>query len=519
MTFIQADLTTEQIIGRAVTEASTQEQNIAKYQDMYNGKQGVLLTQYQIDRLGDDESLPDAFANLLVNIIQTYQDRLAIVPDGKGLKPFNEQSQDYATFCTELYISSDLDKEQDQLHRDILKDGLAGLMVEWVGEGETAQVIMTAKPIWNSSTMTGLRFDLVPGTNDSIQVASYHWAVPEYDELGTVSQTWTRVNVYAVVSGQVMKWRYKALSGGGGASDYTALTDEEIQNEIGQAMPNPEPLPISSIPIVRFINSETKSEIQDIYRPQKMINIGVGNIVQASGYHGTPTISAEDITQQVDEQGEQVAISWQPGEMVIGQGIQRIEGANMDMVWKGLYTKIIDMVSNIKGLPMWLLNPQDTSIPASGVALSIAEGSLVAQVEAKQKALGPQWQEAFSIAREWANVMSNAGIDENAEVLIDWIPASTQNVVADMAIKVSTAKAAGLSDRTIWSQMFGFTENQIEQAEQARLEDVDYWLKVSQVVSQFAAGLVSPQQVLTVLGVPDEQSATLAQIPSEAVEQ
>ncbi len=495
--FIQSGFSVDTQVGILSQPPTDAENNIVEYREFYDGFQDVRLTARQKLYLKCSGVQPNAFANVSKMVTNVVLDRLAIEPDGGGIIARDGESQDYADLASEWWTERGLDKFSADLHKMILRDGSAALFVEWIDGAP----IFTPKPIYSDRFTEGIRFHSETNAIDiHFDFASYQWPVMEYSNNGeVVGSTRMRLNLYTKPEAEGGSLIHRFVSEGD--NSWRPLDENEIENEIGIRVSNPQELPISRIPIIKFVNSDQLSEIADIFRLQQLVNKTVGDIDIATDYHAFPLLAADDFTKASDQEIE-------PGSLIKATNARRIEPANTEMMWDGSVLKYIDMISLVKRWPIWLLNPREFTVP-SGTALRVAERPLVAQIREKQNSLGPQWRLAFDVALEWYNSETKASI--TGDIRIKWQSAATDNVIEDNEIIVRTAKQAGLPDETIWEQTLGLTTSQIDEIKNKMIDDPDHKEQQATIIQILSQALVDIQQAALFAGVEEKEAAALAE--------
>lgn len=442
------ELDLNQMVTRATASQTTTEQHIKKYRDFFDGMQNVLHSDRQDDYLGEiDDKLPDSFGNVCKRAIAIIADRLKIEPDGTGIIAADDQSQDYASFASDWWRECDLNSKQVELHSYLLRDREAALIIEW--DEVIGWPIKTVNPIWDGLSNTGVRFHY--DSKDRLLFASKHWLRDDAD-LATTDPF--RVNIYA--PGRI--WRGLV----GLENTWREMTPDEIFEETeGQVSENPQLLPIDMIPLVHFKNFPYVSELADIYKIQRVINHSLGSIDIAFDYHSAPGFTAEEFNPKKNAAtGLEEAQAYGPEKVLVGKGLTRVAPPELVRMWESGVDRWVDMISLVKGWPMWLLNPR-VAIP-SGIALRMLEAPLVAQVEDKQFSLSLPWLKAFDIARQLHNYY-NTDNHLEGQIKLAWRNPATIDTLESRKLEVETAKAANLPDEWIWSEIYGLDEEQIKE--------------------------------------------------------
>jgi hypothetical protein len=441
------------MIKRATDPQTHEETNIALYRDFYDGQHGVLHTDRQNEYLGAvDADLPDSFGNVCKRAIATIADRLKIEPDGAGIIAVDNEAKAYADAVSGWWRECDLNSKQVELHSNLLKDREAALIIEW--DDTAARPLYTVNPIWDGGGSTPVRNRVQAGvrfhydSRDQLIFVSKHWIRDDRDTLTTDP---LRVNLYE--PGRI--WR--GLVDESGQFILMERTDVSAETD-GQVTENPQAYPVQDIPIVHFKNFPYLSELTDIIKIQKVLNHSLGSIDIAFDYHSAPGFTAEEFNPVKDATGTEVPQAYGPEKVLVGKGMNRVAPPELVRMWESGVDRWIDMISLIKGWPMWLLNPR-VAIP-SGIALRMLEAPLVAQVEDKQFSLSLPWLKSFDIGRQLHNYyVSSEQLD--GQIKLAWRNPATVDVLESRKVEVETAKASGLSNEWIWTEIYGMEKEQI----------------------------------------------------------
>lgn len=450
----------ETMIKWATEGQTTAETAIRRSRRYYSGIQGVLHSARQDQYLGEVETLandtldkqPDSFGNICKRAIGVINDRLKIEPDGTGLIASDSEGADYASAASDWWQLEDLNTKQVELHRNALRDRESALVVEWDGDHPS----FTVQPIWDGVESSGVRFFY--DSRGQLLFASKHWLREDNDTLTTDP---FRVNFYE--PGRI--WRGLIdLTG-----NFRMMSGAEVSEETGEAVTeNPQGFPVETIPVIHFKNFPYVSELTDIIKIQRVINHSLGSIDIAFDYHGAPGFTAEEFNQVRDTTGTEVPQAYGPEKVLVGKGMSRVPPPELVQMWESGVDRWVDMISLVKGWPMWLLNPR-VAIP-SGIALRMLEAPLVAQVQDKQFAFSSPWIEAFEVARQLHNYYNTAK-QLSGNIKLAWQSPATVDVLESRKIEVETAQAAQLPMEWIWREIYGLDEDQIEEIKGWKVEN------------------------------------------------
>lgn len=510
MSFLQDRLSIQQMVGIATAPNSTFEMVVHTYRQYYYGDENVTLSDRQKQYIPDQEDLPKAFSNAVKLVVSKIKNRTRLESEGRAIQPLNEDSEPFADLAKSWWQASNIDMQQSDLMTHLLRDGIAGLFVQWSGESNGLPVFL-ARPVWTGfddyNGQSGVRFHTADVWGDSIEFASYRWQVPEYAGDGeTIIRVVTRLDIYEPgYNGQgAMCHRFWSEDG----TSWTQLSTEQILAETGQPYANPQELLTPYIPIVKFENTEALSEVRDLIRLESLRQKSIGDVDEASDYHAMPALAVEEMTTQIDDNGQPVPLKVSAGYTIVAPGAKRIEGADLQLMWQGTLRPYLMEVGLLKQFPVWILNPETGQVP-SGVALKVQERDLVAMITDKQSKLVFQWQLVFHIAKWYYNAYNQSEIDLSSRLKFIWVNPATEAVIEDMAIEVSTAQQAGLSAESIWRNVYGYDDSQVEEEYRRLAIDTDNILKQAQIIDLLVRSTLSIDGAIEVAGLSDEQKLAL----------
>lgn len=114
----------------------------------------------------------------------------------------------------------------------------------------------------------------------------------------------------------------------------------------------------------------------------------------------------------------------------------------------------------VAGLP--IQNFIVTKSVASSQTLQQGESDLLAHIETLQTLWGRSWQKVLSLSRKLDNLYGRANHDETAKITTVWKESNVLDV-SELSDEATAKKATGVPDEQIWRDVWGFSEEQIEQ--------------------------------------------------------
>ena len=514
MTFIQQRLTIEQMVGITTTPPTVDEQLVQIYRQFYAGSENVVLSDRQQNYILSDQGLPTAISNTVRLVCDKIKNRTKIKRQGAGIKPGDDASADFADAVTDWWLSGNVDSEQGELMTYTLRDGQAALFVEWVGDAGGLPLV-AARPVWVGDNNNGVRFHTLDVWGDLVEFASYRWEVPVYSEDGkTITDVYVRLNIYEPGFNGSMAQVYRYYSAGD--DDWQPLDDEMILNETGQPFANPQELITPFIPVIRFQNSDGRSEVEDILHLEELRQKALIDVDMAADQHAMPITASDTLDVQVDSQGNPIPIEVTPGTHLIAPGAKRIEPANLELMWRGTLDPYLAEIGKLKQFPVWILNPMSGAVP-SGTSLKVQERDLVSTIYDKQDKLTVAWQASWHVALQQANFY-NYGLAEDGRLIFDWVNPATEAIIEDREIEVRTAISAGLSAETIWRDLYNLTDDAVEEEKERLQTDLNAWVQRSQIIETLTRATLNPEGALAVSGISDEDSLALRMVQTEPEE-
>ncbi len=430
-------------------EADTQ-----TYRDFSNGEQGVLLEARQEEYIQTD---PEAWANICPRVLEIPGNRLSLTDD--GIAPADDQSVAYADKATEWWQSNHLDSKQRLLFQYALRDEFSTIIVDW--DATKNQPIFTPNLIRSTSEgLVRLHYD----QDGELLFASKQWTV--LDTLNPGASGEVRLIIYR----DDLITHYAAHSGTAGG--WRELTTEELGGlpnplfwtDTGTAMG----LPLGN-PVIPFENTGP-SELKPIIALQEFLNHNVGVLDVAIDYHAFPLLWTAGLNLPVGSDGKSTMPDFGPRQGVAlpeNGRMGRIEAADVKKLFEGGVLSFVQLVALVKGWPFFLFD--STQQPPSGIALTIMEAGLVAQVKAKQKMFDKAFSKMFDVARNIHK--QQTGEDLPGELKFTWDDPATHDPKAEAEANQIRWDSMSVPVPSRWREA-GYTELQIKRMlEDARLED------------------------------------------------
>lgn len=447
-----------------------EEDKIALYRDFYAGEQNIYLTDRQKEYLREDF---DSFANICKRTVNIVSDRLAIPED--GIEPVDDSSTVYAEMARAWWTDEatsdaggnfDPYSLQSDVYEAALRDTATAIIVGW----DDALGIPTFTPNLIYDGDTGLiRFHY--DDNNALLFASKRWTV--YNPLKPGDTGKRRLTIYT--PGYIERYESYTQSGGG----WRLLQPEEI-NPVNP-VPNPQPWTDNGtlsgeplgIPVIPFENP-SGSELDDVIAIQEALNHNLATFDISIDMHGFPILGFFGFNFPIDQTtGYSQIPKLSPASGVATDDtaghIDRIEPANIKEMFEAGVVSWVQLLALVKGWPMYLFDRNQQ--PPSGVALTVMEKALVAQVERKQRSFSGAWRAAFNMGRKLHKLKT--GQDLPGQIKFNWQPAATKDQQAETEMMRMEFEAGQYPIVTRWRRL-GNNADEIEQMlrDKAREDDL-----------------------------------------------
>lgn len=310
--------------------------------------------------------------------------------------------------------------------------------------------------------------------NQPLEMVSRRWAETTYEDGEPVTrqrmtlyiaqqvETNSRVEKYIMNDGGEWEQHSDQVrdEAGGVADEPWPIWWTEDGSETGEALP---------LPIFVFTNEESEPIFKRAWGLQSGLDQVYAALLAAATMTGHQLLVALGFYPTTDgqapaEDGSNLMAS-RPRE-IIGT-IRPKNEADVKAIAPADLRPIIDTLETLSkyfalvvGLP--LKNFTFTRQVSSGEALRHGEVELVAQANELKDLFEPPWIEVFSLARKLDILYGGGSWDEAAGIALQWAPAETvsQEVKSD---EVTAKLAAGVSREKIQADVFGYSEEEIQQ--------------------------------------------------------
>jgi len=401
-------------------EEKTQQENILRAREYYDGDQDVRLTDRQRQYLGFEKG-GEFCLNYCGDVVDSVVERLQI-------KSFACQEQAVSEWITQTWMGNRMDAGQRNVHAGAVLDGEHFVITDW--DATTRRIRFYPHPRYTDPSVEGTGFGCKAHYPDGdasqlMEFASKRWTETSVDVSGQ-RKTLQRMTLY--YPDRIEKY----VMGNGG---------EWIQfNDDGQAWPvrwvdvAGKPL---GIPVIHFRNPALRSELWNAFYVQDAVNKTALDLLAASDTAGFRILFAHGWIPTTD--GKAAAsdgrnlLKIAPGQIIgssaADAALDTIEPTDLSKL-EGVLDGWIMRLAQVTGTPVSRF--QMTKQIAAEGTLKQQDAKLVAKVEDRQVTFGNAWEDCLNVARRMANTFGAAGLDEEAQIESQWNPAAVRDETAEL---------------------------------------------------------------------------------------
>lgn len=412
--------------------------------------------------------------NLLERTVRVLNERIRLK---KITCPTNEA---WGNKAMEWWKSARLGSWQTEIYEAALRDKACVVIVEW--DYENDRPVFYKNELWDGyGGSCRIHYD----DNDQVIFVSKKWVEVDDNDIATGN---TRITLY-------FPDRIERYVSEGGSSA-RLLTSQELKDEYGYALQNPQPWvdgegkPMGIAAVV-FENVNYVSECASVIAAQSGLNESILDWHTSARYHGIPTVVFEGVSFRIDPKtGKDVEPEWTPGKgIAIDDGkVIRLQAADISSLFEGAVMPWIKVVSLQKGWPMHVF----TQMPPSGETLRQMESPLVIQCDDKKISFEDSWRDLFELGRKMHYVVNGEWLDGDLE--FEWTSSVSLNELYEARVRQTNARAmkvefdqAKLSAKEVMRRM-GLDDKAIERVYkeyQAQLDaDTDRKIRIEEAKKQ-----------------------------------
>jgi len=434
-------------------EESAAQRAIIKARLYHEGIQLYTLTDRMRDIVGikqGDELIGKL--NICRPVVNAVAERLAVEQFVSGTPAF-------ADWANELWSRNRMDVKQDSVHRDALRDGESFVLLDW--DNVAGGVVMIPHQRYTSTELTGGDSDNFgvrvfyenDDPNQPVKYAQKQWI----DDLGEGKSRRRKTNYYA---DRIERYEMRGTG-------WVPLADDGIPPV--QPWVDSAGLPLG-VPVIHYYEPDYRPHAWDAFQPQDAIQNSVIDMLAASRLTGFRFYVARGFFPTTD--GKELAADFsnaprvEPGTILANTkdanatAFNVIEGEASANFTEQI-DKLIYYTAIVTDTP--LSRFQMTGQIAAADTLKEQNDPLIKKVEKRQTRFGDAWEDAMLLA---ARIQATFGqlpfaLEDGLDIEVIWEPAQMKTI-ADMQQEASAKKAAGIPEETIWMEVFGYDQEQID---------------------------------------------------------
>ena len=451
MTTINPSITQITRLAWLTHEEAAAQRAIIKARLYHEGIQLYTLTDRMRDIVGikqGDELIGKL--NVCRPVVNAVAERLSV-------KQFVSGDQPFADWANELWSRNRMDVKQDSVHRDALRDGEAFILLDWEPD---SGVQMIPHQRYTSTELTGGDSDNFgvrvfyenDDPNQPVKYAQKRWI----EDLGEGKSRARKTDYYA---DRIERFEMKGTG-------WTPMGDDGVPpvqpwvDKMGQPL---------GVPVIHYYEPDYRPHAWDAFQPQDAIQNSVIDMLAASRLTGFRFYVARGFMPTTD--GKELAADYsnaprvEPGTILANTkdanstAFDTIEGeASSNFI--NQIDKLIYYTAIVTDTP--LSRFQMTGQIAAADTLKEQNDPLIKKVEKRQTRFGDAWEDVMLLAARIEAAFGTTTFDfENLDIEVIWEPAQMKTI-ADMQAEASAKKAAGIPEETIWMEVFGYTQEQID---------------------------------------------------------
>jgi hypothetical protein len=430
-------------------EEKTQQENILRAREYYEGDQDVRLTDRQRQYLGFEKGGKFCL-NYCGDVVDSVIERLQI-------KSFAAPEQAVSEWITQTWAGNRMDAGQRSVHAGAVLDGEHFVIVDW--DATTKRIRFYPHPRYTDPSVEGTGFGCKAHYPDGdasqeMEFASKRWTETTMDE-SRQRKTLQRMTLY--YPDRIEKY---VMGNGGKWAQF---------GEDGQAWPvrwvdvAGQPL---GIPVIHFRNPALRSELWNAFYVQDAINKTALDLLAAGDTAGFRILFAHGWIPTID--GKEAAsdgknlLKIAPGQIIgssaADAALDTIEPTDLAKL-EGVLDGWIMRLAQVTGTPVSRF--QMTKQVAAEGTLKQQESKLIAKVEDRQVTFGNAWEDCLGVARRMANTFGAAGLDEEAQIESQWNPAAVRDETAELERIVLKREKLQVPLFQVWQEA-GYSQEQID---------------------------------------------------------
>jgi len=445
------DLAELAFAGWQTEEERTRQKNVVLVREYYDGDQHVKLTQRQKEYLGFVDSGRFAI-NYCATVVNAVWERLIVAALASKDEAFSVAAWDW-------WQRNRMDEKQDGVHRGTVRDGEYFVIIDLDDE---LQPRLTPHLRYTDPLSGGSGFGCKAHYPNDLTSLPMLYATKRWTETVTLEngKPETRQRMTAYYPDQIRKYRQAARAGESGWVPHSDDGDTTWPLPWVDAQSRP-----LGIPVIHFRNPDSKSEIWDAIPPQDMVNKTAVDILAAADAAGFPIHIAQGFSATTDgkppdSDGDNY-LKLTPGcwiEIPKDATASKIEGSDLSPLLSALDSWITKL-AQVTDTPTNRF--QITRQIAAEGTLKQQEAVLLSKVRVRQVRFGNSWEDAMYMARRLANTFGNAGLNEDAMLEVEWVPAATRDEKEHIETLGLKREKLNVPLETLWAEA-GYSQEEID---------------------------------------------------------
>ena len=475
-----------------VQSLKAEQKSILEARNYYNGAQEDFLTPRVREFLGLHGDNPFAL-NVCETVVSAVANVLNVIGFDTSEPPREDGTKPHSIWAADVWRRNKMDSLQDVVHEYALADRETFVIVDWDAEGNFPRLVHNQRFVDVDAGGDGMGVWMVYENDDIYQRPQY--AVKQWVETtwtaGGLPRTSTRRTVY--YEDRIERYVYD--------SGWKSFETDDLPAVQPLLDGRGEPL---GIPVIHFKNKGYRAEHWKAIPMQDAINKTLVDILGANDLTAFKSFFAIGFMPTTD--GKPLsgdgsnALSIGPG-VINGVAsktpdqvqLQEIEGADNSPLMKSLID-LVTLTAQITDTPVSRFVV--TAQVAGADTIKAQNDALNKKAEDRRGLFGDGWGQAMSLARKYANLYGNAGLDEDVEFRPLW---QHDRTLEELQQKNT---ALGIPQEQIWAEA-GYTAEQIAEMKQMP----SYRLQAEKQIWEGATSAtqnIPLDEYLRRVGVPEE---------------
>lgn len=367
------------------------------------------------------------------------------------VRSFDCKDANQVAWAESVWVNSQMEALQDEVHEGMLRDGEYFVVVEWDEEAQLPLLI--PHPRYTSTEVEGDGFGCYAVYEENNPNLRMRYVVKVWNEDEALPRGGTTTRQYATLyyPDHIQKMRRDDKG------DWQALEAPIDWTIDGRPR---------GIPVIHFKNKRMRLEAWDAFPLQNAANKSLVDLLTAADmtafrvFVALGFIPTTDGKPPAEDRSNWLTV--EPGQIV---GTTKAPSeASFEAIPPADMSTLINLTEQ---LILWLAMVTDTPVNrfmstrqiASDKTLKEQEAPLLAKVRNRQVSLAASWSRCMHIARQMYNTYSSETLDETARIGVIW-GESRYDGESDRLATLQMKKALGIPDVQLWREM-GYSQEKI----------------------------------------------------------